>query len=343
MNGKKGFTAVLTGLFVIAIVVLVSYSQISSRSGVLKPKISLVNSPTDIATLGAEYLAAEIMSASGGAIEPHVYHSGVLSGGRGTAEIEMCQQGAIEMHVTTTAYLANIVPRTSVFSLPFLFRDVDQMVGLVMTKSDVLDTINSELHGKNLHVIAWWPRGFRQITNSRRPVKSPDDLRGLKLRVMNNPLCVDTMTTMDANPVPMDWGEVYNGLQLKTIDGQENAENVIHSSRLYETQKYMTVWDYSTDIEVVLVNLEWWNRLDADQQEIIQQVADASVTYEAELLRETTLELRRQIEEEGMEIYYMPVEMREEFEELVKPVWDKYEAVFTKPFLDAFLTELNKH
>lgn len=332
-------------VIVLAVIVAVVAVMVGmpSGSGSLKPKISLVNSPTDIATLGAQFMADEIAAESDSTIQPTVYHSGVLSGGKGNAEIEMCQQGTIEMHVTTTAYLANIVPKTSIFSLPFLFRDVDQMVGLVEGKGEVLDTIDRELNAKNLHVIAWWPRGFRQLTNSRRTVRTPADLHGLKLRVMNNPLYVDTMTALDANPVPMDWGEVYNGLQLKTIDGQENAENVIHSSRLYETQKYMTVWDYSTDIEVVLVNLGWWNGLSEEQRAIIQRVADASTPYEAELLEETTGELRRQIADEGVEIYYMPAEDKEQFEEMVKPVWDKYEAIFTTPFMDAFMAELAKY
>ena len=84
----------------------------------------------------------------------------------------------------------------SIFSLPFLFRDLDQIVSLVRSKSPVLETINQELNTKNLHVIAWWPRGFRQLTNSKRPVKVLDDIRGLKLRVMNNALYVDNMNEM---------------------------------------------------------------------------------------------------------------------------------------------------
>ena len=313
------------------------------QSDNLKLKISIVNAPTDIVTLGANYLANEIRAKSNGKIESKVFHSGVLSGGRGGAEIEMCQQGSIEIHITSTAYLANIVPRTSIFSLPFLFRDVDQVVGLAKSKSSVLETINRELNEKNLNIIAWWPRGFRQLTNSRHPIKTFEDIQGLKFRVMNNPLYVDTFSAMGAYPVPMAWGEVYNGLQLKTIDGQENAENVIFSSRLYEAQKYMTVWDYSTDIEVVMVNLQWWNGLSDDQREIIQKVADDSVSYELELLKKATGDLRNKIVENGMQIYYLPPDAQKPFIEAVKPVWDKYEQIFTTPFLNAFLDEVKKY
>lgn len=341
---KRGSLVVKPMVFALTVAfALALCGWMPAQAADLKPKISLVNAPTDILTVGAIYLAKEIKAKSGGKIEPKVYHSGVLSGGKGKAEIEMCQQGSIEMHITTTAYLANMVPKTSIVSLPFLFRDVDQVVGLAKSKSAVLEIINKELNATNLNIIAWWPRGFRQLTNSKRPVKTFKDIQGLKFRVMNNPLYVDTMNAMGANPVPMAWGEVYNGLQLKTIDGQENAESVIYSSKLYEVQKHVTVWDYSTDIEVVMVNFKWWKGLSADQRKIIQEVADASVDYEVDLLKKTTEDLRKKIAEKGMDIYYLPADAKKPFKKAVKPVWAKYEKIFTKPFLDAFIAEVKKH
>ena len=311
--------------------------------GKLKPKISMVNSPTDVITQGGYFMARAIKEKSDGEIDPRVHHSGVLSGGKGVAEIEMCQQGSIEMHITSTAYLANLVPKASAVSLPFLFRDFQQVVDFVKSKSPVLDTINNELRSKNLYIIAWWPRGFRQLTNSKRPIKKFEDIQGLKFRVMNNQLFVDNMNAMGANPVPMEWGEVYNGLQLNTIDGQENAEDVIFSSRLYEAQRYMTIWDYSMDLEVVLVNLDWWSSLSDEQRTVIGEVADASVDFQAELLKKNTEDLRDKIEENGMEIYYMESNDKAAFKEAVKPVWTKYEKVFSKPYLDAFMAEVEKY
>jgi tripartite ATP-independent transporter DctP family solute receptor len=333
----------LCSLIIVVLIFASSGCSSSGDSNVLQPKISLVNSPTDILTTGANYLAREIESKSEGEIKPRVYHSGVLSGGKGIAEIEMCQQGTIEIHITSTAYLSNLVKKASIVSLPFLFRDIDQVIGLAMSDGRSLEQINNELHTKNLHIIAWWPRGFRQLTNSKRPVREFEDFQGLKLRVMNNPLYVDNMTAMGANPVPMAWGEVYNGLQLKTIDGQENAEDVIYSSRLYEAQDYMTIWDYSTDIEVVLVNLDWWNGLSENHREIIMEVAGTSVQYQVDLLLKNTYDLRQKIEDEGMEIYYMDMEEKLPFMEAVRPVWEKYEKVFTKPFMDLFLEELGDY
>ena len=328
---------------ILLVMALVVFSCGSKNSGTLAPRISLVNSPNDILTKGAYFLADEIQKQSNDTINPKVHHSGVLSGGKGKAEIEMCQQGSIEIHITTTAYLANLATHASVVSLPFLFRDIDQVVGLIKSNNPAFTEINEELNAKNLHIIAWWPRGFRQLTNSKKPVKSLEDLQGLTFRVMNNPLYVDNMNAMGANPVPMAWGEVYTGLQLNIIDGQENAEDVIYSSKLYEVQKYMTIWDYSTDIEVVLVNLPWWNSLEQKHRDQIQRAADASVDYQVTLLRKNTQELRAKLAEQGMEIYQLPESAKPAFRASVQPVWEKYEKIFTKTYLDSFVAEVEKY
>ena len=334
-----GVTA-FTILFLL--IMIQACSPATTESEEREIRISVVNAPSDIVTIGANYIGNQIEKRGASTMRTRVFHSGVLSGGKGEAEIEMCQQGTIEMHITSTAYLANLVPRTSIVSLPFLFRDIDQVTAFVKSESRILTTINKELNSKNLHVLAWWPRGFRQLTNSKLPVQTIDDLRGLKLRVMNNPLYTDNMRAMLANPVPMAWGEVYNGLQLKTIDGQENAEDVIYNSRLYEAQRFMTIWDYSIDLEVVLVNLKWWNSLHQDQRDMISAIARESVSLEEKLLRENTTLLRKKIADEGMAIHYLTPAEKAVFRQAVTPVWNKYETVFGKSFLDSFLIELQE-
>jgi len=335
----------LSILYLGLVVILVGLNACSGNDtrNILEPRISTVNSPQDIVTLGAQFIAEEIKNKSNGAISPVVYHSGMLSGGKGSAEIEMCQQGSIHINITSTAYLANLVPEMSMVSLPFLFRDLDQVIGFVTNDNPVFERINRKLHSKNLHILAWWPRGFRQITNSSRPIKTPKDLDGLLMRVMNNQLYVQILNAMHANPVPMEWGEVYNSLQLKTIDGQENAEDVIFSARLYEIQKYMTIWDYSIDLEVVLVNLQWWNILQPGQQKIIQKAADASILYESELLKANTVRLRKVFIEKGVEIYQLPDSGKQAFIDLVEPVWQKYRQKFSDTLFIALSMDLKKY
>jgi len=333
----------LTWYFLLVFSILyLTQCSVNNRNKEVEIKISIVNAPTDIVTQGAIFLAERIQKNADGKIIPRVYHSGVLSGGKGSAEIELCQQGTIEIHITTTAYLANQVPETSIFSLPFLFRDIDQVITLVKSESPVLQQINAALNEKRLHVIAWWPRGFRQLTNSKRLVKELDDIQGLRFRVMTNRLFVDAMNAMGAHPVPMDWGEVYNALQLMTIDGQENAEDVIHSSKLYEVQKFMTVWDYSTDLEVVMVNLDWWLALDRESRTIVQEAADASVDFQIKALLKNTEELREEIVKSGMQIHYMDTIAKQDFKLSVRPVWEKYAGIFGESFTESFIEEINR-
>jgi len=338
-SNKTPFLIYCLGILILYSLVFSGCSK-QSNDHSTNPKISLVNSPTDIVTVGASWLVEEIVKKSAGEIEPILYHSGVLSGGKGLAEIEMCQQGSIQIHITSTAYLSNLTPKASIVSLPFLFRDIDQVISLVQSNSQALQEINEELNAKNLAIIAWWPRGFRQLTNSKRPVKSIEDLQGLKFRVMNNQLFVDNMNAMGANPVPMEWGEVYNALQLRTIDGQENAEDVIYSSKLYEIQPYMTVWDYSTDLEVVLVNYQWWQALPDRIKSLIQESADASVPFQISLLEKNTKVLREKIAQSGVDIYYMPLADKQVFKDAVQSVWEKYREVFGSSFMTEFLNEL---
>lgn len=318
-------------------------TKVENPAKPLQFKISLTNAPTDILTLGAQFIEKRVEELSNGTMDPTVHHSGELSGGNGNAEIEMTQQGTIQLHITTNAYLASIEETTSIFSLPFMFSSVDQMIKFVKSDSPVLQKIGQKLEAKNLKVIGWWPRAFRQLTNSKRPVEKLEDVQGLKVRVMNNPLYVDTMTAMKANPVPMAMGEVYNALQLKTIDGQENGETTTYARKLQEVQPYMTVWDYSTDIEIVLVNMQWWNGLTDKQREIIQKAVNESVDYEADLLNKSTEEARKKIADSGVKISVVGKAEKERFREAVQPVWKKYEGVFGKELMDEFIKEAAKY
>ncbi|MEQ9716474.1 MAG: TRAP transporter substrate-binding protein [Candidatus Asgardarchaeum sp.] len=306
-------------------------------------KISDVNNPKDLVSLGAFYIRDRINELSNGRIVPKVYPNGVLSGGKGQAEIEMCQQGTIEMEITTTAYLGNLENTMSIFSLPFMFKDTDQLTAFVKSDSSVVNRISQKLEKYGLKVLGYWPRGFRQLSNSKRPVKKLEDLKGLKIRVMNDPLYVDTINTLGACAVPMAYGELYTALQLKTVDGQENAEVTMYTKGLYEVQKYLTVWDYSVDLEAVLVNLDWWKNLSKEDQSIIQQAVNESIGYEAKLVKESVIDYRKKVEESGTEVNILNIEEKAKLREAVKPVWEKYREVFGSDLLDEFIETVSEY
>ena len=307
-------------------------------------RISLVNYPPDILVDGAEWMGKKITEYSNGSIAPKVYHSGVLSGTNGQAEIEMTQQGTIQMEITSTAYLDNMVPQISVVSLPFMFKNLDQVIAFTDAKPPVLDQIGKLLEAKNLKIVAWWPRGFRQLTNSKHPVRNLQDLKDMRVRVMTSKIYTDTMNTLGAKPVPMAVGEVYNALQLKTIDAQENSETVIYANKYMEVQKYISIWDYSTDLEVVMVNLPWWNKLTAEQRAVLERVAKESVQFQAGLVKKEVKERREYLTTNGgMSMNIIDDQARAAMKKAVEPVWQNYEKMYGKQFVDDFKAAVNKY
>ena len=310
----------------------------------LQMRISLVNLPGDILVDGAEWMGKKITEYSNGSIAPKVYHSGVLSGTNGQAEIEMTQQGTIQMEITSTAYLDNMVPQISVVSLPFMFKNLDQVIAFTDAKPPVLDQIGKLLEAKNLKIVAWWPRGFRQLTNSKHPVRNLQDLKDMRVRVMTSKIYTDTMNTLGAKPVPMAVGEVYNALQLKTIDAQENSETVIYANKYMEVQKYISIWDYSTDLEVVMVNLPWWNKLTAEQRAVLERVAKESVQFQAGLVKKEVKERREYLTTNGgMSMNIIDDQARAAMKKAVEPVWQNYEKMYGKQFVDDFKATVNKY
>jgi tripartite ATP-independent transporter DctP family solute receptor len=307
-------------------------------------RISLVNYPPDILVDGAEWMGKKIQEYGKDNFAPKVYHSGVLSGTNGQAEIEMTQQGSIQIEITSTAYLDNMVPQISVVSLPFMFKSLDQVIAFTDAKPPVLDQIGKLLEPKNLKIIAWWPRGFRQLTNSKHPVRNLQDLKDMRVRVMTSKIYTDTMNVLGAKPVPMAVGEVYNALQLKTIDGQENSETVIFANKYMEVQKYISIWDYSTDLEVVMVNLPWWNKLTAEQRAVLERVAKESVLFEAGLVRKDVKERREYLTTKGgMAMNVVDDNARAAMKKAVEPVWQNYEKMYGKQFVDDFKAAVSKY
>jgi tripartite ATP-independent transporter DctP family solute receptor len=313
-------------------------------AGPLQMRISLVNLPPDILVEGAEWMGKKITEYSNGSIVPKVYHSGVLSGTNGAAEIEMTQQGTIQLEITSSAYLDSMVPQTSVVSLPFMFKSLDQEIAFADAKPPILDEIGKRLETKNLKVIAWWPRGFRQLTNSRQPVRNLQDLKDMRIRVQTSKIYTDVMNALGAKPVPMAIGEVYNALQLKTIDGQENAETVIFANKYMEVQKYLSIWDYATDFEVVMVNLPWWNKLTPEQRAVLERVAKESVQFEAGLVKKDVKERREYLTTKGgMQMNVVDAQAREAMKRAVEPVWRDYTKIYGQKFVDDFKTAVNKY
>ncbi|MDA3950843.1 MAG: TRAP transporter substrate-binding protein [Spirochaeta sp.] len=238
--------------------------------------------------------------------------------------LEGMQIGTVDMGVITNGPVANFVEEIAVFELPFLFPSPEAAY-------DVLDgPIGKELLGKleevNLKGLAYAERGFRNLTNDVRPVRTPADLEGLKVRVMENPVYIDTFRALGANAVPMAWTEALTAMQQGTIDGQENPVNVVYSFKLYEPQQYMSFTRHTYAPAIFVMGMSVWNELPIDVQGIVQNAAQEAAEYERRMNAEMEAEQIQALLDNGMQIVENPDIPA--FQAMVAPVYEEYGAKF---------------
>lgn len=304
-----------------------------------KYKLSVIVSESSPWTLGAkrfaDLVARRTKDRKEGQIVIEVYPNGSLSQGNQVREREMVQQGVIHFFYYSNLLLTLVEPKFNVISLPWLLPDtaaVDRALG-----GPVGDRLLGLLPAKGIVGLAWGENGYRQLTNNVREVRTPADLRGLKIRVPGVRMYSDIFAALGANPITMNWGEVFTALQQGTIDGQENPiVSVIVPNKVYEVQKHMTLWDYSYDALVLGMNRDLWDSWDEATRQAVRQSAVEASAYQRQLARQGEAEAVNLMRSKGVQIVRLSAEQRRPFEELVAPVLQKYEAIVGKDLLDAF-------
>ena len=192
--------------------------------------------------------------------------------------------GAQEMMVGSTATLVGIVKGFGVYDLPFLFANEQEA-------DSVLDgpfgqKLAASLQEKGLVGLVYWENGFRNLTNTKRPITRLEDMQGIKLRVMQNPVYIDMFNSFGANAVPLPFSELFTALETKTVDGQENPVNTIQSSKFYEVQKYLSITKHVYSPWIVIASKKWWDGLSADEKKALRESALASRNFERKDSRE---------------------------------------------------------
>ena len=273
-------------------------------------------------TQGGEKFGELLAEASGGDMTVKVFPNAVLTGGDQLKQAEMLGRGALDFSVTSAITISNVVPEMAVFSLPYLFSGYDEVDAAVDGPAGEKMAEIMETHG--LKLLAWGESGFRELTNSKRPITSPEDLAGLKIRVAG-PMFIDVMTELGANPQQIQWTETFSALQQGVVDGQENPIGaVIVPQRVYEVQDYITTWHYSYDPAFLMMSLQKWESLSPEQQEMVQTAATEAMDWQKELTREQTAEGVALLEAEGMEVYEPTPEELDAFAAAAAPAFDKW-------------------
>ena len=233
-------------------------------------------------SIGMESFVAEVSEKTDGRVTGKVFHNGVL--GDQPDAIEQARLGAIDFGVFSLGPMGQVVPETNVVSLPFIFKSTDQMYRLM--DGDVGDEIGKGLEAKGLVALGWYDAGARSFYNSIKPINTPEDVVGMKVRVMNNDLFVGMVESMGGNATPMAFGEVYQSLRTGVVDGAENNPPSYESTNHYEVAKYYSLSEHLIIPECLCMSKATWDRFSPEDQEIVMAAGRASADLQRGLWQE---------------------------------------------------------
>ncbi len=245
-----------------------------------------------------KFFAEQVEKASGGKMKVRAIGAAAL--GPDTQMQQALIGGAQEMMVGSTATLVGITKEMALWDTPFLFNNVKEADALL--DGPVGQKVMAKLPEKGLVGLTYWENGFRNLTNSKRPVTKLEDLDGVKLRVMQNNVFLESFKSLGANAVPLPFSELFSALETKTVDGQENPYNTILSSKFYEVQKYLSVTNHVYSPWIVTVSKKWWDGLSKDEQKILQDAANASRAFERQDTRAEAAKALGDLKAKGMQI-----------------------------------------
>lgn len=246
--------------------------------------------------------AEEVEKASGGKMRIRAVGAAAL--GPDTQMQQALIGGAQEMMVGSTATLVGITKEMAIWDTPFLFNNAQEADAVL--DGPIGQKVIDKLQEKGLVGLVYWENGFRNLTNSQRPVNKLEDMSGIKLRVMQNNIYLDSFKTLGANAIPMPFSELFSALETKTVDGQENPYNTILSSKFYEVQKYLSITNHVYSPWIVLVSKKWWDGLNKAEQKVLTDAAKVSRDFERKDTRAEAGKALDELKTKGMQINTLP-------------------------------------
>jgi tripartite ATP-independent transporter DctP family solute receptor len=270
-----------------------------------------------------------------------VFPNGQLYAGDPSAAVRQLAGGSLDMLLLSTSLYANFNPKFTAVSVPYLFDDTAQLRSYLA--GPLGQELLGDLNGIGIKGLMLWQRPFRQMTNSRRAITQPQDLAGMKFRVPNNPLWMEFFAKLGAVPTPMAFGEVYNALQLKVVDGQENPINIPVTAKFYEVQKFATMSNHMADGWVLAINPAKFNALPPAQQQALQAAATEA---EAWKFANDSADIGKSVEllkSKGMQVNSLTPDQQKAFVNVSKQLFPRFSAlVKDQAFFDKTLSFVGK-
>jgi tripartite ATP-independent transporter DctP family solute receptor len=274
-----------------------------------------------------ENMGKKLEAATGGRLSIQMYASMQLGGEK--EAIEQAQVGALQLARVSVGALGPVVDDLNVFNLPFLFRSTEHMEKVIdgPIGQELLDKVSNNANTR-LIGLAWMDAGARSVYDTKKPIKSIDDLKGLKMRVMGNPMFVDMMNALGGNGVAMGYDQVFSALQTGVIDGAENNPPSFVFDNHYQVAKYYTLTEHLIVPEILVFSRATWDNLSKDDQALIKKLAREAQLDERQLWKKVEDEAIAKMKASGIEID--AIADKTPFETAVKPVWDKYGAKYSE-------------
>lgn len=283
-------------------------------------------------SIALETFAKEVAEKTEGRIEPQVYHNAVL--GDQPDAIEQVRNGGLDFANFNMGPMGQIVPATNVLSLPFIFKDVDQMHTVM--DGEIGQRFSDALAEEGLVALSWFDSGSRSFYNTKQPIMTPADVKGMKFRVMNNDLYVQMVDMLGGNATPMAYGEVYQSLKTGVIDGAENNYPSYDSSNHFEVAKYYSITNHLIIPECLCVSTAVWEGVSDEDKAIVKEAAMTAAMQQRELWAEREMKSREKVEAAGSEIN--EVEDPAAFQDAMGPVYEGF--IKANPDLESLIKDI---
>lgn len=256
---------------------------------------------------------------------------------------EMQQQSALQggvqqMSAPATTSLAGIVKEFGLVDFPFAVANYAQADALL--DGPLGQALIAKLPEKGLVALGYWDLGFRNVTNSKRAITKPEDFDGLKLRVIPNPVFLDTFKAFKANPVPMPFAELYGALEAKAVDGQENPFAVILSNKFFEVQKFVSATNHVYAANIVLVSKKFWDQLTPAEQKMMNEAANESRGYQRQVSRAAAQKAVGELQAKGMQYNELSAAEQARMQKIAKPVIDRFSSTYDPAIVKLYTDEL---
>ena len=277
---------------------------------------------------------------SDGKIKVKLFAGGLL--GNDVSMVSSLQGGTQEMTIPDTSTLVGIagLKEFGLINLPFVLNSSQEA-------DELLDgpwgqKLMAKLPEKGLVGLGFWENGFRQISNNRHPINKAEDISGLKLRVIQNPLFIDTFKALGANALPMPFPEVYTALETGTVDGQENPLATLIASKFYEVQKHTVISNHIYSVWAFLISKKFWDKLSPDEQKILTEAANEATAFERKTIRAFDATALEEIKAKGIQVTTLSDEETAKLREITKPVSAKFTQEFGEAGAKEMMAELEK-